>query len=114
MSLVREIGREENASMFHDIKERLCVEVLIFSEAVESLCVAWLCVFFPGIGAHLLVEWLKAERVRQSLLATMAVSASEWFRWEELALAPRPTRNGAHGTATLSAPHRASSTSYHA
>ena len=59
MSLAREMGREEKASMFHDMR--------------ESFCVTWLCAFCKGMGARLRVEWLEAEKVRQSLLVTMAV-----------------------------------------
>ena len=57
MSLARETGRKEKASMFHDMR--------------ENLCVTWLCAFLQGMGAHLRVELLKAERVRQILLLTM-------------------------------------------
>jgi uncharacterized protein YcbX len=59
MSLAREMAREEKASMFHDMR--------------ESLCVTWLCAFLEEMGTHLRVGGLKAERVRQSLLVAMAV-----------------------------------------
>lgn len=59
MSLARETTREEKASMFHDVR--------------ESFCATWLCTFLEDMGAHIQVEKLKAERVRQSLLAAMAV-----------------------------------------
>jgi hypothetical protein len=68
MSLARETGREEKASMFHDMRESLCVSSM-FRDVREMLCVTWLC---EGIGVHIRVERLKAERVRQSLLVTMA------------------------------------------
>jgi len=72
MSFARETGREEKASMFHDMRESLCVQkVSMFGDARESLCVTWLCAFLKGMGAHLRVEWLKAERVRQSLSVIM-------------------------------------------
>jgi hypothetical protein len=58
MSLAREMAREEEASIFHDMR--------------ESLCVTWLCAFLEYTGAHIRVEGLKAERVRNSLLVTMA------------------------------------------
>jgi hypothetical protein len=74
MSLARETGREEKASMFHDMRESLCVQkVSMFRDVRESLCVTWLCAFPKGMGAHIRVEWLKAERVRQSLLVTIGV-----------------------------------------
>jgi hypothetical protein len=73
MSLACEMGHEEKALMFHDMRERLCVQVSMFGEVRESLCVTWLCAFLKGMGAHLRVERLKAElRVCQSLLATMS------------------------------------------
>ena len=54
------MGLEEKASMFHDMRESL---------GVTS---NWLCAFLEGgMGAHLRVEGLKAERVRQSLSVTM-------------------------------------------
>jgi len=59
MSLARETARDEKASMFHDMR--------------ESLCVTWPCVFLEDTGAHIRVERLKAERVRQSLLVAMVV-----------------------------------------
>ena len=59
MSLARETGREEKASMFHDTR--------------ESPCVTWFCAFRKRVGAQLRVEWLKADRVRQSLLVAMVV-----------------------------------------
>lgn len=59
MSFARETGRGEKASRFHDVR--------------ESRCVTWLGAFLRGMGAHLRVEWLKAERVRQSLSVTMVV-----------------------------------------
>ena len=59
MSLAREMAREEKASMFHDVR--------------ESLCATWLCAFLEDTGAHIRVEGLKAERVRQSLLVAMVV-----------------------------------------
>ena len=75
MSLARETGREEKASMFHDTRESLCVQkVSMFRDVRESLCVTWSCAFRKGMGAQLRVERLKAERVRQSLSVTMAVS----------------------------------------
>jgi hypothetical protein len=44
--------------------------VSMFRDVRESLCVTWLC---EGMGAHIRVERLKAERVRQSLLVTIGV-----------------------------------------
>jgi len=67
MSLARETGREEKASIFHDMRERS-----MFGEVRESLCVTWLCAFLKGMGAHLWVERLKAERVRHTLSVTMS------------------------------------------
>lgn len=59
--------------MFHDTRESLCVrEVSMFRDVGESVCAVWLCAFLEGMGAHVRVERLKAERVRKSLLATMA------------------------------------------
>ena len=45
----------------------------MFHDTRESPCVTWFCAIREGMGAHLRVEWLKAERVRQSLSVTMAV-----------------------------------------
>ena len=74
MSLARETGREEKASMFHDMRESFCVRkvsMFRFRDARDNPCVTWLCAFLQGMGAHLRVEWLNAERVRQSLLVTI-------------------------------------------
>ena len=72
MSLAREMGREEKASMFHDMRESLCVrKVSTCRDVGESLCVTWLCASREGMGAHVPAERLKAERVRKSLLVTM-------------------------------------------
>ena len=72
MSLARETGREEKASIFHDMREKLWVKrVSMFRDVRESFCVTWLCALRKGMGAQLWVEWLKAERVRQSLLVAM-------------------------------------------
>src|SRR5258706_5154190 len=59
MSLVRETGCEEKASMFHDMR--------------ESLCGTWLGTFCRGMGTQRWVGRLKAEREpgHQILLATM-------------------------------------------
>ena len=60
--------------MFHDMRESLCIQkVSLFRGVRESLRITWLCAFPKGMGAHIRVERLKAERVRQSLLVTMAV-----------------------------------------
>ena len=73
MSLARETGREEKASMFHDTIESLCArEVSMFRGVGKSLCATWLCAFPEGMGAHVRAERLKAEKVRKSLLVTMA------------------------------------------
>ena len=73
MSVARETGREEKASMFHDMRESLCAQkVSMFGDVRESLCITWLCAFLKGMGAHLRVERLKTERVRESLSVTMA------------------------------------------
>lgn len=78
MSLARETGRGEKASMFHEKRESVgVVQVSMLRDARdarEGLGVPWLCAFLKGMGTHLRVEWLKAERVRQILLVTMAVS----------------------------------------
>ena len=58
MSLAREMAREEKASMFHDMK--------------QNLWMTRLCAFLEDTGAHIRVEGLKAERVRQSRLVAMA------------------------------------------
>jgi len=71
MSLVRETGREEKASIFHDTRESL-PDVSMFRDVGEGLCASWLSGFLEGMGAHVRVERLKAERVRKSLLVTMA------------------------------------------
>lgn len=57
MSLARETGRGEKASMFHDMR--------------ESFYVTWLCTFRKGMGSQRRVDRLKAERVRGSLLVIM-------------------------------------------
>jgi hypothetical protein len=78
MSLARETGRGEKASMFHDMRESPCVqEVSMLRNVGENLCVTWLCTFRKGMGSQLRVDRLKAERVRQSLLVTMAVRKRE-------------------------------------
>ena len=68
MSLARETGRGEKASMFHDMRESFCVQKV---SMLRNLCVTWLCMFRKGMGSQLRVDRLKAERVRQSLLVTM-------------------------------------------
>lgn len=60
--------------MFHDMRESLCIrKVSMLGDVREGLCITWLCAFLEGMGSHLRMERLKAERVRQSLLVTMAV-----------------------------------------
>ena len=72
ISLARETGREEKASIFHDMREKLWVKrVSMFRDVRESFWVTRLCALRKGMGAQLWVEWLKAERVRQSLLVAM-------------------------------------------
>ena len=67
--MARETGREEKASMFHDMRESLCVEkVSAFRDARESFWGIWICAFFKRMGAHLRMERLNSDRVRQSLL----------------------------------------------
>ena len=81
MSLARETGREEKASMFHDVRESLCVQgvsMFRFRDMRESPCVTWLCAFLQGMGAHLRVEWLKAKRVRQSLLVAILTPGANY------------------------------------
>ena len=78
MSLAREMGREEKASMFHDRRESLCVQVSMFRDVRESFCVTWVCFFLKGMGSHLRVEQLKAERVRQSLLVATMEGAGDY------------------------------------
>lgn len=51
MSLAREMGREEKASMFHDVRESLWL--CAFLDVGESF---WLCAFFKGMGAQFRVE----------------------------------------------------------
>ena len=65
MSLARETAREEKASMFHDVR--------------ESLCVTWLCAFLEDTSTHIRVEASKAESVRQSLLAVCWKAGSFWL-----------------------------------
>ena len=68
MSLARATGREEKASMFHDMRESFGS---LLGEVREDSCVSWLSAFPKGIGAQLRVGRLKAERVRQILLLAM-------------------------------------------
>jgi hypothetical protein len=64
MSLAHETGHKEKASMFHDMRESFCIQkVLMFCDVRESLWVTWVCAFPKGMGAHIQVEQLKAERV---------------------------------------------------
>ena len=60
--LARETGREERASIFHDVIVRGL-----------GICVTCLCAFlFPsGNGAHLRVEELNAESLLETLLMVM-------------------------------------------
>ena len=81
MSLARETGREEKASMFHDVRESLRVQgvsMFRFRDVRESPCVTWLCAFLQGMGSHPRVEWLKAERVRQSLLVAILIPGANY------------------------------------
>jgi uncharacterized protein YcbX len=48
MSLAREMACEEKASMFHGVR--------------ENLCVTWACAFLEDTGVHIRVEGLKAGR----------------------------------------------------
>jgi len=78
MSLARETGREEKASMFQVIRDSVfdfdfdcvCVCVCVY---VTSLC-AFLFPFLEGMGVHVRVEELKMESARQSLLVTAAMA----------------------------------------
>lgn len=87
MSLARAAGRGEKASMFHETRESLGAETALTLDGVrggdggedgervdgEREGPAWYCVFLEGMGPQRRVEWLKAERVRQSLSAVMVV-----------------------------------------
>src|SRR5258708_7611434 len=79
MSLARTTGREEKASMFHDTRERGCVQgAWMFDEVRVGLCAT-------GMGAHAWVERLKTERVRKNLLAAMGGVLLLVLNWERLA-----------------------------
>jgi hypothetical protein len=62
--LARATGLEERASMFHDVIVR----------GLGTLCSTCFCafLFLGGSGAHLWVEELNMESVRQTLLVVMA------------------------------------------
>lgn len=80
MSLARAMGREEKASMFHDTRESVGLEMVSTLRGVreagvrERLWVTWHCALLERMGAQRRAEWWKAERVRQSLLGAMVVS----------------------------------------
>ena len=66
----------------------------MFGDVRENLCVTWLCTSLKGMGAHVPVERLKAERVRKSLLVTMtgswrvawALKVTRSFNWVAVAV----------------------------
>ena len=68
MSLTRETDCGEKVSMIRNVR--------------ENLCLIWFCTLRKGMGSHLRVDWLKAERVRRSLLVTMAVCWKEGSFWK--------------------------------
>ena len=81
--------------MFHDTRESLCFqEASVFGDVRENLCVTWLCASLKGMGAHVPAVRLKAERARKSVLVTMmerqrvawALKVTRSFNWMAVAV----------------------------